>query len=116
VTNRRVLLWAQKSTTLQSRRTTRLSFGHDPRGPISYYPPHLLDAGLEEDKGSPGVGGIAFKLVKVIIKTQTRDPKSGMTRHHTHTQLHYFGLLHVRNHLGVARLVHDTLIAPCRGL
>jgi hypothetical protein len=113
LTNRRVILWAEKSTNLASRTTVRLRFGSDLNGPVTYYPPHLVGAGVEEDQADGG--SILFKLVKVVIRSQIRDQR-GEVRNVTKTQMHYFGLLHVRKYLVLARLLYESLIAPCRGL
>jgi hypothetical protein len=119
ITNRRVLLWAEKGTRVGQSKSIKFTKG-DIRGPISYYPPHLRDCGLEEDKRFPNGGGIIFKKVKVVITTVThlKDSKgrSAGTRTKTRTEWHYFGLLRIRNYLSVARLLYDTLIAPVRGL
>jgi hypothetical protein len=106
ITNRRVLLFATKSTSVGN--TISLG-GTKPQGPITYYPPSLLGAGLEEDKRIPKGGSIIFKSVKVTI---TSRDKNGRTT--TRVENHFFGILRVRNLKAVARLLFDTLIHPCR--
>src|SRR5262249_53759168 len=49
ITNRRVVLFANK------------------QAPLSYYPPTLLEAGVEEDSRMPNGGGIVFRKVKKIV-------------------------------------------------
>jgi hypothetical protein len=93
ITNRRVILFANK------------------QAPLSYYPPALLEAGVEEDNRIPNGGGIVFRKVKKIVTQTDKNGKSTTT-----TTLHYFGLLRIRNYKAVAAFLHDTLIAPCRGL
>jgi hypothetical protein len=100
-------------TSTESGNTINLKLAEAPRGPLSYYPPHLKDAGVEEDKG--GVGSIIVKTIKVTIHTKSTDNR-GRVQHKKHVQMHYLGLLHVRKYLQLARLLHDTLIGPCRGL
>jgi hypothetical protein len=118
ITNRRVLLFYEKGTRVGSGHAIRFTKG-EKRGPMSYYPPHLLNAGLEEDKRIPQGGGIIFKKVKVVITTTTKTKdRRGLqsTRTSTRTEWHYFGLLRLRNYQSVAQLLYDTLIGPCRGL
>lgn len=133
ITNRRVLLWCTKGTKVANQTT----FGSRPRGPFSYYPPGLLNAGLEDDKRIAKGGSIIFKIVKVKIVTESRNTGAGMGhgRHGRHGghhrgpwrpgkggtttsvryENHYFGILRVRNVQAVARLLFDTLIRPCKG-
>jgi predicted Zn finger-like uncharacterized protein len=117
ITNRRVLLFCEKGTRVGKGRGISFTKG-EKRGPMSYYPPHLLNAGLEEDRRFPRGGGIILKKVKVVITTTTTTKGGrGMqsTRTSTRTEWHYFGLLRIRNYLSVAQLLYDTLIGPCRG-
>jgi hypothetical protein len=108
LTNRRVLLWQTRG----SREGKSLMGSSEVRGPLSYYPPHVLGAGLEEDKRiKDGGGSIIFKQVKRTIDTQD---KQGRVK--TRVELHYFGLLRIRRHRAVGRLLYETLIAPCRAL
>jgi hypothetical protein len=116
ITNRRVLLWAEKGTRVGQSKSIKFTKG-DARGPITYYPPHLLHCGLEEDKRFPNGGGIIFKKVKVVITTTTttKDHRGhSHSKSKTRTEWHYFGLLRIRNYLAVARLLYDNLIAPVR--
>jgi len=113
VTNRRVLTWAGKGTKVGDF----VTFGKDGRGPMTYYSPALLKSGLEEDKRFPNGGSIIFRQVKVTItKTTTYKSKMGPDRTTTSTkvEMHRFGVLRVQNYLAVARLIYETLIAPCR--
>jgi hypothetical protein len=118
LTNRRVLLWFSRGTHVG--KGTPIRFGKGPnRAPVSYYPPHLLQAGLEQDKRIHRGGSIVFRRVRVVITTTTefknrRGPNT--TRTSTRKELHHFGLLRIRDYLAVARMLYDTLIGPCRGL
>jgi hypothetical protein len=108
LTNRRVLLWQTRS----SLEAKSLFGSNEVRGPLSYYTPHLLSASLEEDKRiKEGGGSIIFKQVKRVIETQ--DKKGKFSRR---VEMHYFGLLRIRRHRAVARLLYEKLIAPCRAL
>ncbi len=91
LTNRRIILFARK------------------KGPLSYYSPNILEAGVEEDDRFPNGGGIIFRKVKRIITTTDKQGKTS-----TRVEMHYFGLLRIRDYKAVAALVYDTLIAPCR--
>jgi hypothetical protein len=104
ITNRRVILWTKRGSKVAG--TVTVTVGHA-EGPITYYPPHLLNAGLEEDKRIPQGGNIVFKQVKV--KIVTRDSKG---RGSTRIEMHYFGLLRIPRYKAVARLLYETLIKP----
>jgi hypothetical protein len=109
ITNRRVLLFAEKGSKVGT--TIRLGHGDDVRGPITYYSPHLLGAGLEEDKRIPSGGSIVFRQVKVTITTRDKQGRVSVR-----VEKHFLGLLRIRNYISVARLLYETLIAPVRGL
>ena len=51
------------------------TFGNIKRGPVSYYPMGLLEAGLEDDSRIPKGGSITFKVVKVIVRTHNKQRK-----------------------------------------
>ncbi len=87
LTNRRVIVWIKK------------------KAPLSYYSPGLLCARLEEDTRDSDVGSIVLR--RVIVETR------GSNNFNT---LHTYGILRVENYRALAMLLHDTLIAPCRGL
>jgi hypothetical protein len=120
LTNRRVLIWAKRGTRVANQR----SWGGDVRGPLSYYPPALRNAGLEEDKRIPDGGNIIFKKVRVKIVTQVTENSTTRrgnkvyvgkkTREKVSYEMHSFGILHIRNYRAVARLLHATLLAPLR--
>lgn len=99
LTSRRVILWDKKGT-----KDARFAFGNEDRGPVTYYPPAILDAELEDDGGS-----IVFRRVKVTITTEGKNGKES-----TRKELHHFGLLRIRDYAAVARAVFHTLIQPCR--
>jgi hypothetical protein len=107
ITNRRVLLFATKSTSVGNTVTLGAA---KPQGPITYYPPSLLQAGLEDDKRIPKGGSIIFKSVKVKITTTDKNRRVTSTK----VENHFFGILRIRNLKPVARLLFDTLIHPCR--
>jgi hypothetical protein len=108
LTNRRVLLWQTRG----SRQAKSLLGSSEALGPLSYYPPHMLGAGLEEDKRiKEGGGSILFKQVKRTIETQNQQG-----RVKRRVEMHYFGLLRIRRHRAVARLLYEKLLAPCRAL
>jgi ribosomal protein S27E len=92
ITNRRVILFVQKA------------------GPISYYSPDMLEAGVEDDKRIVNGGSILFKKVRRIVTTTDKQGKSTTTRY-----MHSFGLLRIRHYKAVASLLYDALIAPIRG-
>jgi ribosomal protein S27E len=92
ITNRRVILFVEKS------------------GPVSYYTPDVLEAGVEDDTRIVNGGSILFKKVRRIVTTRDNKGKTSTTRY-----LHSFGLLRIRHYKAVASLLYDTLIAPVRG-
>jgi hypothetical protein len=127
ITNRRVMLFAEKG----SKDSQSAMFGggsSDTQGPTTYYPPHLLGAGLEQDNRIPGGGGILFKKVKRVIQTESsstgyrrgagghrgRMIRTRTTKTSTRIEMHHFGILRVRNYQAVAVLLYETLIAPIR--
>src|SRR5262249_14395060 len=71
LTSRRVLLWDKKCAGEGSR----LSFVNQLLGPVTYYPPEMLDAGVEEDKRFPDGGSIIFRRVKQVITKQDNKGK-----------------------------------------
>jgi predicted Zn finger-like uncharacterized protein len=129
ITNRRVLLFCEKGTRLESPPPDmpRIVVGRrQKRGPVCYYPDQLRTVGVESDRAAK-VGDLVFRKVKYVIRITTefkerpgagprRGPSRNQTRVETRTQIHHFGLLRIRNPRGVARLLYDALIAPCRGL
>jgi hypothetical protein len=126
ITNRRVMLFAEKGS--KDSQAAMFGGGSDTQGPTTYYPPHLLRSGLEQDNRIPGGGGIVFKKVKRVIVTEStssgyrrgagghrgRMIKTRTTKSSTRIEMHHFGILRIRNHLPVALLMYETLIAPLR--
>ncbi|MGE3804730.1 MAG: hypothetical protein AB7K24_08675, partial [Gemmataceae bacterium] len=110
ITNRRALLWSERDTAVGGN----LLFKDKTRGPFCYYPPQLLDVGMEEDARFPEGGNLLFKRVRVTIRTRTRDKRSGAVSVSVENELHCFGILRIRNMKAVARLLFDTLIRPCK--
>ena len=85
LTNRRVLMWVRQLTKIGDdgnlyRPVLRM-------GPLTYYPPAVLEAGIEKDDRIPKGGSIHFRQVKVTYRT--KDNKGRITKH---TENHYFGL------------------------
>src|SRR5262249_9119877 len=105
ITSRRVLLWDKNC----AGEGGRFSFVNEQLGPITYYPPEMLDAGVEEDKRFPDGGSIIFRRVKQVITKQ--DDKGKRTKE---TFIHPFGILRVRHCSAVARALFEALIRPCR--
>ncbi len=105
LTTRRVLLWAKKGAQLGNR----TSFGRQQRGPVTYYPPALVDAGLEDDDRIPKGGSIVFKQVQVTITSRDKQGKTTTTR-----ELHVFGILRIPSYQAVARVLFATLVGPVR--
>jgi hypothetical protein len=104
LTTRRVILWDKKGS-----KDARFSFGSEARGPITYYPPQVLDAILEDDKRISDGGSIVFRRVKLTITERDKEGKTS-----TRKELHHFGIMRVRNYPAVARALFNTLIRPCR--
>jgi hypothetical protein len=100
ITNRRAILWAKPEGIR--------SFQTEEPGPTTYYPPHIVGAGLEEDKRIPQGGSIVFKQVKVTITRQNKQTRR-VTKEVT---LHYFGLMRIRRYRAVAYLLYENLIKP----
>ncbi len=100
ITNRRVLLWVKPEGVL--------SFKAENPGPLTYYPPHILRAGLEEDKRIPQGGSIVFKQVQVTITRQNKQTRR-ITKDVT---MHYFGLMRIKRYRAVALLLYENLIKP----
>jgi hypothetical protein len=100
ITNRRVLLWAKPEGML--------SFKTEQPGPMTYYPPHIVRAGLEEDKRIPQGGSIIFKQVQVTI---TKRVKNSNRTTKDVTQ-HYFGIMRISRYRAVALLLYENLIKP----
>jgi hypothetical protein len=119
ITNRRALLWASKDTSVDAAADSH-QFGNtgdmSMRGPLSYYLTDLTGVGLEEDERIEDGGSIIFKSVRVTI-TYTRDNGSrrlGGKSKTRRNEIHYFGILRIRNVHAVMRLLYDRLIASCR--
>lgn len=122
MTNRRVLLWASKDTSIDVGSDTH-HYGRtgdmSQRGPLSYYSTDLTGVGLEEDERIEHGGSIVIKSVRVTIITTKEEKKRRAhgpvtfktTRKY---ETHCFGILRVRNVHAVTRLLYDRLIAPCR--
>jgi hypothetical protein len=101
ITNRRAILWAKPEGGF-------LSVKGDPPGPTTYYPPHILRAGLEQDNRIPQGGSIVFKQVKVTVRRQDKQSR----RITEEVTLHFFGILRVRRYKTVALLLYENLIKP----
>ncbi len=129
ITNRRVMLWAKGGTKAGGGTVITLGGGGaNTYGPVTYYPPHLLQAGLEDDNRIPQGGNIIFKKIKVKIITQHRTKGTihrghgrhsnqmirtpGSVRTSTQVEMHYFGLLRIKRYKAVALLMYETLIKP----
>ncbi len=94
ITNRRVMLWDKSES------------------PTCYYSPHLFNLGLEADTRVKSGGNVLFKVVKLVTTTTTTNRQTGRSSTTTKVEMYYFGVMHVRNHRGVARLIYETLVEP----
>jgi uncharacterized CHY-type Zn-finger protein len=77
------------------------------RGPASYYPPNLLEMGLEDEKSK--TGSIIFR--KVSYRYDAKDSNGKIKKVH---EMHYFGILQTPNVVAVARTIYETLVRPVR--
>jgi hypothetical protein len=122
ITNRRVLLWSTKDTSVDAGSGNGHLAGTGDmsrRGPLSYYSPDLKNIGLEEDERIEDGGSIIFKSIKVVITTTTtsgggRRGGPVRTKSSKREEIHNFGILRIRNVQAVMRLLYDRLIAPCK--
>jgi hypothetical protein len=79
-------------------------------GSLTYYPPHLLGIGVEEDDRIPDGGSLIFRLLQVTITE--RDNQGRKT---IRGEMRYFGMLRIQNVWAVADLLRENLLDPWRG-
>ena len=112
ITNRRVLLWADKSSQGKNLRN-----GKNPVGPASYYSTMLQNIRSEPDDRLEDGGNLFFRVVNLTIvsKTTTRDTRGNMqTTSSTRIQFHRFGILRIHNFHEVGEAIFQFLVRPLR--